>query len=81
MALRVLILKTIVPRSFDAEEMAVLASFAHQAAISLENARLYSALEDRVKRLDTLTDLNRLISTRWMWTTSSSRSPARQRRS
>jgi GAF domain-containing protein len=60
--LGVLIFKTIVPRSFAAEEMAVLTSFAHQAAIAIENARLYSALGDRVKRLDTLTELNRLIS-------------------
>jgi GAF domain-containing protein len=56
------VFKTIVPRSFDADEMAVLTSFAHQAAIAIENARLYSALEDRIKRLDTLAGLNRLIS-------------------
>jgi GAF domain-containing protein len=60
--LGVLVFKTIAPRAFDPEELAILTSFAHQAAIAIENARLYSALEDRVKRLDTLTGLNRLIS-------------------
>ena len=60
--LGVLVFKTIEPRVFDPDELAVLTSFAHQAAIAIENARLYSALEDRVKRLDTLTGLNRLIS-------------------
>jgi GAF domain-containing protein len=60
--LGVLVFKTIVPRSFDSDELAILMSFAHQAAIAIENARLYSALEERVKRLDTLTGLNRLIS-------------------
>ena len=60
--LGVLVFKTIVPRTFDPDELAVLTSFAHQAAIAIENARLYSALENRVKRLDALTSLNRLIS-------------------
>jgi GAF domain-containing protein len=60
--LGVLVFKTIVPRSFETDEMAVLTSFAHQAAIAIENSRLYSALKDRVKRLDTLAGLNRLIS-------------------
>ena len=60
--LGVLVFKTIVPRTFDPDELAVLTSFAHQAAIAIENARLYSALEDRVKRLDALTGLNRMIS-------------------
>jgi GAF domain-containing protein len=60
--LGVLIFKTIEPRVFQADEIAILTSFAHQAAIAIENARLYSALESRVKRLDTLTGLNRLIS-------------------
>jgi len=60
--LGVLVFKTITPRAFDPDELAILTSFAQQAAIAIENARLYSALEDRVKRLDTLTGLNRLIS-------------------
>jgi GAF domain-containing protein len=60
--LGVLVFKTVEPRTFDSDEMAVLTSFAHQAAIAIENARLYSALENRAKRLDTLTGLNRLIS-------------------
>jgi GAF domain-containing protein len=60
--LGVLVFKTIVPRTFDPDELAILTSFAHQAAIAIENARLYSTLDERVKRLDTLTRLNRLIS-------------------
>jgi len=60
--LGVLVFKTIEPRAFDREELAILTSFADQAAIAIENSRLYSTLEDRVKRLDTLTGLNRLIS-------------------
>jgi len=60
--LGVLVFKTIVPRAFDPDEMAVLTSFAHQAAIAIENSRLYSTVEERVKRLDTLMGLNRLIS-------------------
>ena len=60
--LGVIVLKTIAPRTFDPDELAILTSFAQQAAIAIENARLYSALEDRAKRLDTLTGLNRLIS-------------------
>ncbi len=58
----VIVFKTIIPRTFDPDELAVLTTFAHQAAIAIENARLYSALESRVRRLDTLTGLNRLIS-------------------
>jgi GAF domain-containing protein len=60
--LGVLVLKTTAPRAFDREELAILASFAQQAAIAIENARLYAALHDRVERLDLFTGLNRLIS-------------------
>lgn len=60
--LGVLVFKTIVPRAFDPEELGILTSFAHQAAIAIENARLYAALEDRVQHLQTVTRLNRLIS-------------------
>jgi GAF domain-containing protein len=60
--LGVLVFKTIAPRTFDPEERAILTSFAHQAAIAIENARLYSALEVRVSHLQTVTRLNRLIS-------------------
>lgn len=60
--LGVIVLKTIAPRTFDTDELAILTSLAQQAAIAIENARLYSALEDRAKRLDTLTGLNQLIS-------------------
>jgi len=60
--LGVLVFKTNVPRSFDPEELAILTSLAHQAAIAIEKARLYAALEARVSNLHTVTRLNRLIS-------------------
>jgi len=60
--LGVLVFKTVVPRSFDPEELVILTSLAHQAAIAIEKARLYAALEDRVSHLQTVTRLNRMIS-------------------
>jgi GAF domain-containing protein len=60
--LGVLSFSTESPREYSEEETACLAAFADQAAIAIENSRLYAALQDRVARLDTLTHLNRLIS-------------------
>ncbi|RMF91648.1 MAG: GAF domain-containing protein, partial [Nitrospinota bacterium] len=50
------------PHHFDAEEITVLQSFANQAAIAFANAKLYATLEQRLDRLQTLTRLNRLIT-------------------
>lgn len=54
---------------FDGDELALAASLAAQAAIALENARLYATTEHqareltrRLTRLDALTRLSRLIS-------------------
>jgi len=41
----VLTFNTTDPRTYDAEEMAYLTSFAAQAAIAIENARLYEAAQ------------------------------------
>jgi len=47
---------------FTAHDRELLALFAAQAAIAIENARLYEALEARLTRLQTLTQLNQLVS-------------------
>src|SRR5262249_30313709 len=49
-------------RLFRASERDLLILFAAEAAIAIENARLYEALEARFARLRTLTRLNQLIS-------------------
>jgi GAF domain-containing protein len=45
-----------------AREIRFLTAFAQQAAVALENARLYQALEDRLNRQQALTRVTRLIS-------------------
>jgi GAF domain-containing protein len=45
-----------------AREIRVLTAFAQQAAVALENARLFASLEERLTRQQTLTRLTRLIS-------------------
>src|SRR5947208_248158 len=49
-------------REFAPTEVALLQSFADQAALALENARLHEGLEQRAKRLRTLSSLSQLIS-------------------
>jgi GAF domain-containing protein len=50
------------PHRPDAREIRLVQALAQQAAVALENARLYQTLEERLRRLETLTRLNRLIS-------------------
>ncbi len=49
-------------RVFSAEDIRIAQSFAHQAAVALENARLFEVQQRRADRLRTLGRLNQLIS-------------------
>ncbi len=60
--LGVLAFTTHEPRAHAPEERALLESFADHAALAIQNARLYEALERRLRRLQALTRLNQLIS-------------------
>jgi two-component system, sensor histidine kinase and response regulator len=60
--LGVLIFHTTCPYEYSPDELAYLMSFADQAAIAIQHAQLYEALEARARRLDTMTRLNQLIS-------------------
>jgi len=53
------------PRIFTHDRVTVLKVLASQAAISLENARLYHDLENREKRIQRLVDANILGITMW----------------
>jgi signal transduction histidine kinase/CheY-like chemotaxis protein len=48
---------------FDAEELQVLAVLANQAAISMENARLYARAEGERRRIEVLYHLSRRLAT------------------
>ncbi|OLC33419.1 MAG: hypothetical protein AUH81_14370 [Candidatus Rokubacteria bacterium 13_1_40CM_4_69_5] len=50
------------PRTYGPEELTFLASFADQAAVAIDNARLYESLERRLGRVRTLSRLNQLVS-------------------
>jgi signal transduction histidine kinase/DNA-binding response OmpR family regulator len=60
--LGVLIFHTTCPYEYNPDELAYLTSFADQAAIAIQHAQLYEALEARARRFDTMTRLNQLIS-------------------
>jgi PAS domain S-box-containing protein len=47
---------------FTHEDLELFSLFAAQAAIAIENARLYETLEERFTRLQTLAHLNQLVS-------------------
>ena len=49
-------------RVFTAEDLGLLAAFADQAALALQNARLYQRAEARAEKLTTLSALTRLIT-------------------
>jgi GAF domain-containing protein/CHASE1-domain containing sensor protein len=49
-------------RAFEQEEVRLAQAFADEAALALENARLYESVEVRATRLHALARLNRLVS-------------------
>jgi GAF domain-containing protein len=49
-------------REYTEAEAALLQGFADQAALALENARLYERLEERAQKLTALSELTRLIT-------------------
>jgi len=60
--LGVLTFNTEQPHEYSAEELTYLASFADQAAIAIENARLHEQLSRRLERLQALTRITQLLS-------------------
>ena len=50
------------PGSFDANDMRVLAAIAHQAAISIENARLYGEEQRRANQLAAVAEVGRHLA-------------------
>jgi len=62
----VLYLDLLIPHRFSDEEKSVLEVFATQAAIAIENARLYKHisqnLERRIEELEVLTEIGRTVS-------------------
>jgi PAS domain S-box-containing protein len=50
------------PHTFDQDELRVLTLLADQAAIAVENARLYEETERRLKESQTLQEISRLVS-------------------
>ena len=61
--LGVLTFNTPTPRQYTADELAYFASFADQAALAIESARLHEAANRRAERLATLNTLNRNLTT------------------
>jgi PAS domain S-box-containing protein len=50
------------PHTFDQDELRVLTLLADQAAIAVENARLYEETQRRLKETQTLQDISRLVN-------------------
>jgi PAS domain S-box-containing protein len=59
----VLSFNTTAPRHYTQAEIAYLSSFAAQAAIAIENARLHETTERRAQQLAMLTELTRVLTT------------------
>jgi len=60
----VLTFNTDVPHQYRPDELAYLSSFADQAAIAIENARLFSGAQQRAAELSTLWEIGRAITGR-----------------
>ncbi len=60
----VLVLESDQPDRYGKEELMAMTAIANQASIALENARLYTEAQDRAQRLEVITQITQLISTR-----------------
>src|SRR5216684_1924723 len=60
--LGVLSIRTCRPAGFSSEDLSIATAFAAQAAIALENARLYRQAEARAEKLKTLSALARVMT-------------------
>lgn len=63
-AIGVLVLESDQPQRYGRDELAAMTAIANQAVIALENARLYTEAQDRAQRLEVITELTTLLSTR-----------------
>ena len=62
--LGVLTFNTTEPHQYSPAELMYLASFADQAAIAIENARLFTAADTRASELDTLREIGQAVTAR-----------------
>jgi signal transduction histidine kinase len=62
--LGVLTFNTTEPHQYSPAELTYLASFADQAAIAIENARLFTAADTRASELDTLREIGQAVTAR-----------------
>ncbi|KAB8144659.1 GAF domain-containing protein [Chloroflexia bacterium SDU3-3] len=60
----VLVLESDEPARYGYEEQAAMTAIANQAAVALENMRLYTEAQDRAQRLEVISELTSLVSTR-----------------
>lgn len=60
----VLVLESDQPNRYAKEELNAITAIANQATIAIENARLYADAQDRAQRLEVITQITQLISTR-----------------
>lgn len=60
----VLALESDEPARYGRDELAAMTAIANQAAIALENARLYTEAQERAQRLEVITELTKLVNNR-----------------
>ena len=60
----VLMLESDQPNRYSEEELHAIAALANQAAIAMENARLYAEAQERTRQLEVVTHMTQVVSTR-----------------
>jgi len=60
----VLMLEGDQPNRYGQEELYAIAALANQAAIAMENARLYAEAQERMRQLEVVTHMTQVVSTR-----------------